>query len=526
MTEHRPPVDDEFADDPFAETLGRRLETAAASSATAPTRTAVRSGVTERRRRRTRRRTAAVGAAAAVGIVAGVAGATRSNDRGGRQTVAAASTTGSGTGSGGCSTALVSTRSAFRRIGPFRLDAGQVAALRAAGFIDPPADVVGVPVLLEPAEALHLGLAPATETANPSSANPFGVSPGHRPAHELADDDDITEDEARRYLTEAFADGHDALTEGEQLWIGSYAGVASDVVLGSRWRLATDEPIVLTAAQSAALEAADVVPAGTTTLRPTDETTRVALSNLADRDLLTPAQVHQIVDGLGVSDLYPDADTLTLALAPPTCGRSGAGPATVADPVASTSTTASTTTTEGPAGAASTTVTDPGQTTTSAPSVDADPCLPPIPSGDGTWAPSTGDPVATLRIPAIDVDATVRLGVGDDVLSGGPGLYPDAPLPGQCGNVAIAGHRTTNGAVFQRLNELGAGDTIEVATVQGDATYEVTGSAVVDPDDTAVLDDAGDNRLTLITLAPAYSASQRLVVTARLVSTTATPSGQ
>jgi sortase A len=131
--------------------------------------------------------------------------------------------------------------------------------------------------------------------------------------------------------------------------------------------------------------------------------------------------------------------------------------------------------------------------------------------------PADGDAVAHLRIPAIDVDKIVVEGVQVSDLKRGPGHYPDSPLPGQPGNAAIAGHRTTYGAPFNRLDELGEGDEILVTTAQGAFRYEVQHQLIVNPDQVEVLEDFGDNRLTLTACHPKYSARQRIVVVASLV---------
>jgi sortase A len=101
-------------------------------------------------------------------------------------------------------------------------------------------------------------------------------------------------------------------------------------------------------------------------------------------------------------------------------------------------------------------------------------------------------------------------------LKRGPGHYPATPLPGQPGNAAIAGHRTTYGAPFYNLDELKTGDEILVTTRQGRFRYEVTESKVVSPSEVSVLDPTTDNRLTLTTCHPRFSASKRLVVVAAL----------
>jgi sortase A len=128
-----------------------------------------------------------------------------------------------------------------------------------------------------------------------------------------------------------------------------------------------------------------------------------------------------------------------------------------------------------------------------------------------------GDAVAHLSIPEIGVDKIVIEGVALNDLKRGPGHYPDTPLPGQPGNAAIAGHRTTYGAPFNRINELERGDEILVTTVQGAFRYEVSDQLIVSPSEVGVLDDFGDNRLTLTACHPKYSARQRIIVVAALV---------
>jgi sortase A len=107
-------------------------------------------------------------------------------------------------------------------------------------------------------------------------------------------------------------------------------------------------------------------------------------------------------------------------------------------------------------------------------------------------------------------------GVGVDDLKNGPGHYPDTPLPGQAGNAAIAGHRSTYGAPFANVNDLHAGDPITVTTLQGSFHYSVTGQEIVSPDAVQVLDNKGDNELTLTACHPKYSASKRIVIHAKL----------
>jgi sortase A len=132
-------------------------------------------------------------------------------------------------------------------------------------------------------------------------------------------------------------------------------------------------------------------------------------------------------------------------------------------------------------------------------------------------APQEGEPVAVIRIPSIGVERRVVEGTAVDDLRQGPGHYAETPLPGQAGNAAIAGHRTTYGAPFNHIDELVPGDEIEIQTVQGTAIYRVDQDPfVVSPDQTEVLDDNGDNRLTLTSCHPKLSSAKRMIVTAKL----------
>ncbi len=135
------------------------------------------------------------------------------------------------------------------------------------------------------------------------------------------------------------------------------------------------------------------------------------------------------------------------------------------------------------------------------------PAPPPAPEGEA---------VALIRIPKIGVEKAVVEGVGLPELKKGPGHFPTTPMPGQPGNSALAGHRTTYGAPFFRLDEVRGGDQVLVTTRQGRFSYEVTENKVVGPDETSVLEGTPENRLTLTTCEPRFSAAKRLVVVAAL----------
>jgi sortase A len=133
-------------------------------------------------------------------------------------------------------------------------------------------------------------------------------------------------------------------------------------------------------------------------------------------------------------------------------------------------------------------------------------------------APAEGQPIGTIDIPEISASYVVVQGTGTADLELGPGHYMNTPLPGQPGNAAIAGHRTTYLHPFYNLNELAPGDPIYITTTQGRFDYEVSSVQTVAPTDLAVLDPTTVPTLTLTTCNPRFSAAQRLVVQATLVS--------
>lgn len=133
-----------------------------------------------------------------------------------------------------------------------------------------------------------------------------------------------------------------------------------------------------------------------------------------------------------------------------------------------------------------------------------------------TPAPPQGQPLAVIQIPKIGLEAIVVEGVTVADLRKGPGHYPETPLPGQIGNAAIAGHRTTYGAPFHRIDELLVGDSIVVRTIDGNYTYKVTEQLIVDRRDVHVLIPTTKAELTLTSCHPKFSASQRMIVKAVL----------
>ena len=131
--------------------------------------------------------------------------------------------------------------------------------------------------------------------------------------------------------------------------------------------------------------------------------------------------------------------------------------------------------------------------------------------------PNLGTGIALLEIPKIDLSMVVVEGVGVEDLKLGPGHYPGTPLPGEPGNVVISGHRTTYSHPFYNVNELTVGDPITLTSPDGTKNiYLVSETRVVEPTAVEVVSNTTDDRLTLTTCNPRYSATQRLIVVAKL----------
>ncbi|HET7481634.1 MAG TPA: class E sortase [Actinomycetota bacterium] len=131
-----------------------------------------------------------------------------------------------------------------------------------------------------------------------------------------------------------------------------------------------------------------------------------------------------------------------------------------------------------------------------------------------------GDPVMRLRILAIGLDVRVVEGTAEKDLEVGVGHYPDTGAPGDEGNVALAGHRTTYGKPFARLDELKPGDEIDIRSADGDFRYEIVRDPwVVAPTDWTPIRrfPKTGSFVTLTSCHPEGSASSRIVARARLV---------
>jgi sortase A len=137
--------------------------------------------------------------------------------------------------------------------------------------------------------------------------------------------------------------------------------------------------------------------------------------------------------------------------------------------------------------------------------------------GDLPAAPLPGGALGRIEIARIGLAAMILEGIDGRTLRHAVGHIPGTSLPGQPGNVAIAGHRDT---FFRALRNVHNDDEITLTTLDGTYRYLVDSAQVVEPEDTQVLDDSGDTILTLVTCYPFYfvgPAPKRFIVRAHKI---------
>lgn len=143
------------------------------------------------------------------------------------------------------------------------------------------------------------------------------------------------------------------------------------------------------------------------------------------------------------------------------------------------------------------------------------------PAKEGTPAKEAtrdGTIIGRLTIPRLELSAMVREGTDDTTLSLALGHVPNTALPGERGNMAVAGHRDT---LFRSLRGIKKHDLIRIETVSGSYLYRVGATEIVDPTEVAVLKPSEDSELTLVTCYPFNyigPAPQRFIVKAEEVS--------
>jgi sortase A len=138
-------------------------------------------------------------------------------------------------------------------------------------------------------------------------------------------------------------------------------------------------------------------------------------------------------------------------------------------------------------------------------------------------AARTGQALGRIELPTLGRRYVMVQGTDRLTLRKGPGHYPETPMPGEGGTVAVAGHRTTYLAPFPTIDELDRGDRVVLRMPYGRFTYRVEGTRIVDPTARRVIRRVGYERLVLTACHPLYSAAQRIVVFGRLVESSPRP---
>ena len=145
-----------------------------------------------------------------------------------------------------------------------------------------------------------------------------------------------------------------------------------------------------------------------------------------------------------------------------------------------------------------------------------------LPREARSWRTSSrrGDAVARLRIPALDLNQIVVNGTDRESLKRGPGRYLGSAMPGEGELVYVAGHRTTYGAPFSRIDRLRKGDRVYLELPFATFEYRITGSRIVAATQTSVLRSKGYEQLVLQACHPRFFATHRYLAYAKPVRVT------
>lgn len=149
--------------------------------------------------------------------------------------------------------------------------------------------------------------------------------------------------------------------------------------------------------------------------------------------------------------------------------------------------------------------------------------LPPLPVPDplpeNPFAATERIVLGSIEIPAIDLEWNLHQGMTLTSINRGPSQWPGTALPGEVGNMVIAGHRTTWGAPFRHLDSLVPGDEIIFRRDGARHIYRVTETLIVLPTDTWIANQEPGRTVTLFACHPVGSARQRIVVRGDFVET-------
>lgn len=137
----------------------------------------------------------------------------------------------------------------------------------------------------------------------------------------------------------------------------------------------------------------------------------------------------------------------------------------------------------------------------------------PEPLPTDPYAPTPDVVLGRISIPAIGLDEELHVGMTLTAIDRGPSHWPGTALPGELGNMVVAGHRTTYSQPFLDLDLVEAGDEMVVETTDGERhVYRATHSEVVPEDALWIADQTHAHTATTFACHPKGSARERIVV--------------
>ncbi len=148
---------------------------------------------------------------------------------------------------------------------------------------------------------------------------------------------------------------------------------------------------------------------------------------------------------------------------------------------------------------------------------DAGPTLPiPDPLPDPN-APASGIVIGTIGIARLGLMADIQEGMALADIDRGPSHWPGTPLPGQLGNMVLAGHRTTYTEPFRHLERLQPGDPVEFTAGGVTWTYATRGVVVVPANAVDIAAQSDAHTATLFACHPPGQSTERIVAKLRLL---------
>ncbi len=151
---------------------------------------------------------------------------------------------------------------------------------------------------------------------------------------------------------------------------------------------------------------------------------------------------------------------------------------------------------------------------------------PPLPIPDALPDPDAPEPdivLGTIAIPRIGLDTHLQQGIAFAAIDLGPGHWPGTAMPGQLGNVVVAGHRVTHTHPFRDLDQLRPGDPV-VFVVDGKTwTYRTRATVIVPADAVDIAAQSYAHTATLFACHPPGEATQRIVAKLQLLDAAGRP---